>query len=103
MQHIEIKTISNECNEWFIFKQIQLFVQNSKISSVYPIMEFQPTHAYYNGTVFMFQDITITHRDAIFYQASLPKQVWDLVANVIDVFKNAKLKDQKHKIQRRIK
>ena len=36
-----------------------------------------------------------THRDAIFYQASLPKRVWDMAMEVMDLFENAKLKSQK--------
>lgn len=43
----------------------------------------------------LFQDISTTHRDAIFYQASLPKHVWDLAVQVMDLFEKAKLKDQK--------
>ena len=47
------------------------------------------------GISFMFQDISATHRDSIFYQGSLPKQVWELVVKVMDLFEKAKLKDQK--------
>lgn len=36
-----------------------------------------------------------THRDSIFSQASLPKKVWDLAVEVMDLFENAKLKGQK--------
>ena len=43
----------------------------------------------------MLQDISATHRDSIFYQASLPKKVWDLAVDVMDRFEKAKLKDQK--------
>ena len=39
--------------------------------------------------------VSNTHRDAIFYQASLPKSVWDLAINAMDLFENAKLKGQK--------
>ena len=36
-----------------------------------------------------------THQDASFYQASLPKWVWDLAIDVIDLFESTKLKGQK--------
>ena len=36
-----------------------------------------------------------THRDAIFTQAALPKCVWDLTVEVMDLFEEAKLKGQK--------
>ena len=36
-----------------------------------------------------------THRDAIFYQAALPKRVWNMAIEVMDLFENAKLKGQK--------
>lgn len=41
------------------------------------------------------QDISNTHRDSIFYQASLPKRVWELAMIVIDLYEQAKLKGQK--------
>ena len=36
-----------------------------------------------------------THKDAIFFQASLPKRVWGVAVKVMDLFENAKLKGQK--------
>ena len=42
-----------------------------------------------------FQNVSSTHRDTIFSQASLPKHVWDLAVKVMDLFENAKLKGQK--------
>ena len=36
-----------------------------------------------------------THRDAIFYQTALSKNVWDLACEVMDLFEKAKLKGQK--------
>ena len=45
--------------------------------------------------VYFLQNISNTHRDSIFYQASLPKKVWRLAMNVIDLFEQAKLKGQK--------
>ena len=41
------------------------------------------------------QDVSNTHRDAIFSQASFPKRVWDLAVEVMDLFQQAKLKGQK--------
>ena len=37
-------------------------------------------------------DVSNTHRDAIYSQASLPKKMWDLAVEVMDIFENAKLK-----------
>lgn len=39
-----------------------------------------------------------THKDAIFSQASMPKRVWSLAVQVMDLFKKAKLKGQKLKM-----
>ena len=39
--------------------------------------------------------MSTTQCDAIFFQASLPKAVWDLAVEVMDLFENYKLKDQK--------
>lgn len=36
-----------------------------------------------------FQNILNTHRDAIYYQAALPKEVWDLAMEVIDLYEQA--------------
>ena len=41
------------------------------------------------------QDVSNTHRDAIFYQAALSKEVWDLATEVMNLFEKAKLKGQK--------
>ena len=41
------------------------------------------------------QDISHTHKDNVFSQASLRKQVWDLVVQVMDLFEQSKLKAQK--------
>lgn len=43
----------------------------------------------------LLQEISATHRDSIFFQSSLPKEVWDLAVKVMDLFEKAKLKDQK--------
>ena len=42
--------------------------------------------------------MSTTQCDAIFYQSSLPKPVWDVAVEVMDLFENYKLKDQKMKI-----
>ena len=42
-----------------------------------------------------FQEISATHRDSIFSPSSMPKIVWDLAVDVMDLFEKAKLKDQK--------
>ena len=41
------------------------------------------------------QSISNTHRDSIFYQASLPKIVWERAIQVIDRYEEGKLKGQK--------
>ena len=41
------------------------------------------------------QDVSNTHCDAIFSQASFPKRVWDLAVEAMDLFQQAKLKGQK--------
>ena len=35
------------------------------------------------------------HKDAIFSQAALPKKVWELLVQAMDLFEHAKLKGQK--------
>ena len=39
--------------------------------------------------------MSTTQCNAIFYQSSLPKPVWDVAVEVMDLFGNYKLKDQK--------
>ena len=38
---------------------------------------------------FKLQSVSNTHKDAIFSQASLPKDVWDVAVKVMDLFENA--------------
>ena len=42
-----------------------------------------------------FQDTSVTQRDAILYQSSLPKPVWDIAVEIMEMCENGKLKDQK--------
>lgn len=38
------------------------------------------------------QDVSNTHRDAIFSQASFPRGIWELACEVMDLFEQAKTK-----------
>ena len=44
------------------------------------------------------QDISHTHKDNVFSQASFRKRVWHLVVQVMDLFEQSKLKGQKLKM-----
>ena len=48
-----------------------------------------------NVLLLQIQSISNTHRDSIFYQASLPKRVWECAIKVIDCYEEGKLKGQK--------
>ena len=47
-------------------------------------------HAYHS-----IQGTSTTHRDSIFFQATLPKSVWELAVEIMNLFEQGRLKNQK--------
>lgn len=41
------------------------------------------------------KDVSATHRDAILFQSSLRKPVWDIALEVMEMYEAGRLKDQK--------